>query len=49
MAVCASSVIVTGDTNLEKIKWNLPDVSLADMVDDTKIEIETENVYQLIN
>ena len=42
------SCIVTGDTNLDKLRWNNPENGIADMVDDTKDEIETENFFQMV-
>ena len=39
---------VVGDTNLDKIKWDIPDNNHVDMVDLTKNEIETNNFHQII-
>ena len=43
-----SSCIVTGDTNIDKLRWDTPEANLSEMVQDTKEEIETGSFVQLI-
>ena len=43
-----SSCHLTGDTNLDKMRWNSPDNGTGQMIEETKDEIETENFVQLV-
>ena len=49
MAGRMGQCIVLGDTNLDIMKWNHPDQAVAEMTENTKNLLETDNFTQLIN
>ena len=47
-AARSHACVLTGDINLDYMRWNLPEAGHVDMVEDTRMEMEPEHFHQIV-